>query len=56
MKFKSKQEAVDLLEYFSISVSMEEEILYPIDVEHQDEVHVCIDYLIDDHGFGIKYI
>lgn len=56
MNFKNKQEAIDLLEYFSIYISVDEEILYPIGAEHADEVHACIDYLIDEHGFGVKYI
>jgi hypothetical protein len=56
MKFKNKNEAVSVLEAFGISVSQEEEVLYPLGAEHDDEVHVSIDYLIEEHGFGIRYI
>jgi len=56
MKFKNKQEAIDLLQHLNIHTSSDGEILYPLGAEYEDEAHVCIDYLIDDHGFGIKYI
>jgi hypothetical protein len=56
MKFKNKNEAINILEAFGISISQEDEILYPLGAEHEDEVHVSIDYLIDEHAFGIRYI
>jgi hypothetical protein len=55
MKFKNKNEAINILELFDIRIS-QEEILYPLVAEHDDEVHLSIDYLIEEHGFGIRYI
>lgn len=55
MKFKNKKEAVELLSALGLDTS-EEEIIYPLGAEHEDEVHDCIDYLISEHGFGIRYI
>jgi len=55
MKFKNKNEAINILELFDIRIS-QEEILYPLGAEHDDEVHLSIDYLIEEHGFGIRYI
>lgn len=55
MKFKNKKEAVELLSLLGLYISEDEEIVYPLGAEHEDEVHDCIDYLISEHGFGIKY-
>ena len=55
MKFKNKEEAVELLSALGLDAP-EEEIIYPLGAEHEDEIHDCIDYLIWEHGFKIRYI
>jgi hypothetical protein len=56
MNFNNKKEAIDFLETVEISVSIEDDILIPKKKLFEDDVHDAIDYLIDECGFGIKYI
>jgi hypothetical protein len=56
MNFNNKKEAIDFLETVEISVSSEDDILIPKKKLFEDDVHDAIDYLIDECGFGIKYI
>jgi hypothetical protein len=56
MHFNNSKEAIDFLETVEIYVSSEDDILMPKKKLFEDDVHNAIDYLIDECGFGIKYI
>jgi len=56
MSFKNKKEAITFLESFEVFVSDGNDIFLPKKKLFDDEVHDAIDYLIDECGFGIKYI
>lgn len=55
MNFNNKREALFVLSQNQIEV-FDEEILFPRHASFIDEVHEAIEYLIDEHEFGIKYI
>jgi hypothetical protein len=56
MNFRNETEAIDLLREHDVLVSSEYDIMYPRQKEFVDEIHDAIDYLIDEHGYGIRYV
>lgn len=55
MKY-TKSEAINVLSENGIDISVMDDILFPRYGHFIDEVHDAVEFLIEEHGFGIKYI
>lgn len=55
MKY-TKSEAINVLSENGIDISVMDDILFPRYGHFIDEVHDAVEFLMEEHGFGIKYI
>lgn len=52
----TKKEAIDILSENGIDISVMDDILFPRYGHFIDEVHDAVECLIQEFGFGIKYV
>ncbi len=52
----NKSDALEVLQENDIEISNDFCLMFPRKAEFIDEVHEAIDYLIDEHGYGIRYV